>query len=254
MRKIAIINQKGGVGKTTTVINLASGLANIGKKVLILDLDAQGNVGTYFNKYSERDMYNLLIDKDTPYNKCIVKIEDNLHIITSKETLEKAELVMAGFVAREMTLIRKLKDLENSDYDYVILDCPPSLGLLNQNALLFANEAIIPVSTDFFGIDALQKMTQAIEAINSVFDHNLKITAVIPTMFDKRNNICKESLKKINKKYKEIITSPIRISSKLKEAPQFSKSIFEYAKNNRASKDYEDIVNKIDFLGYGMHS
>lgn len=254
MRKIAIINQKGGVGKTTTVINLASGLAKIGKKVLILDLDAQGNIGTYYNKYSERDMYNLLVDKDISFKKCIVNINENIDIITSKETLEKAEIIMAGFVAREMTLIRKLKELKNSNYDYVLLDCPPSLGLLNQNALLFANEAIIPVSTDFFGIDALHKMTQAIEAINNVFDHDLKVSAVIPTMFDQRNNICKESLSKINKKYKEIITSPIRISSKLKEAPQHSKSIFEYSKNNRAAKDYEDVVNKIDFLGYSVYS
>jgi len=250
MRKIAIINQKGGVGKTTTAVNLAAGLANMGKKVLVLDLDAQGNLGTCFNKKSERDMYNLLVDKDVSYKDCIVKVNENLHIITSKETLEKAEIVMTGFVGREMTLIRKLKDIKDTDYDYILLDCPPSLGLLNQNALLFAKEAIIPVSTDFLGIDALQKMYKAVETINEVFEHNLRISAVVPTLFDKRNKICKDSLDFLNRKYKEVVTTPIRISSKLKETPMVGKSIFEYAKHNRAAKDYLDIVNKIDFLGY----
>ncbi len=253
MRKIAIINQKGGVGKTTTVINLAQGLVNIGKKVLIIDLDAQGNIGTYYNKWSERDMYNLIVDNDITYKDCLIKINDNLDAITSKETLEKAEIIMTGFVGREMTLIRKLKELNESDYDYVLIDCPPSLGLLNQNALLFANEAIIPVSTDFLGYDALLKMFNAIKTINDVFEHNLKITAIIPTMFDKRNKICKSTLEKINSKFKDIVTNPIRISSKLKEAPEFNKSIFDYAKNNNAAKDYESAVHKIDFLGYGVN-
>jgi chromosome partitioning protein len=250
MRKIAIINQKGGVGKTTTVVNLASGLADMGKKVLVLDLDAQGNLGTCFNKKSERDMYNLIVDKDITYKDCIAEVNPNLHIITSKETLEKAEIVMTGFVGREMTLVRKLKELRQSDYDYVLLDCPPSLGLLNQNALLFSSEAVIPVSTDFLGIDALQKMFKAIDTINDVFEHNLKVTAVVPTLYDARNKICKESLDYINKKYKDMVTSPVRVSSKLKESPMSGKSIFAYAKYNRAAKDYLDVVNKIDFLGY----
>jgi len=253
MRKIAIINQKGGVGKTTTTVNLASGLSKIGKKVLVLDLDAQGNIGTYFQKYSERDMYHLLVEKDIKIKDCIIKINENLHIITSRETLEKAEVIMTGFVGREMTLSRKLKDVDKEDYDYIILDCPPSLGLLNQNALLFADEAVIPVSTDFLGIDALEKMFNAANTINEVFEHNLKITNVIPTLFDQRIKSCKESLNYINSKYGDLVTTPIRISSKLKEAPKAGKSIFEYAKHNRAAKDYMDVVNKIDFIGYSSN-
>ncbi len=251
MRKIAVINQKGGVGKTTTTINIAAGLAAIGKKILILDLDAQGNIGTYFDKYSERDMYNLLIDKDIKYQDCILKLTDNLHLITSKETLAKAEVLMTEFKGREATLIKKLKGIKDSDYDYIFLDCPPSLGLLNQNALLFAEEAIIPVSTDNLGFDALEKMEKAIESINDHFDHNIKISAIIPTMFDKRNKISKEVLSKINKIHKEITTTPISVSTKLKEAPCSGKSIYAYARNSKPAKEYELATHKIDFLGYG---
>ena len=251
MRKIAVINQKGGVGKTTTAINLSAGLASMDKKVLLIDLDAQGNIGTYFQKYSERDIYNLLIDKNITYKDCIMKLTDNLHLITSKETLEKAEVMMTEFNGREMTLIRKLKELADSDYDYVIIDCPPSLGLLNQNALLFSNEAVIPVSTDFLGVDALEKMEKAIESLNDHFEHDLKISAVVPTMFDTRNKICKESLEILNKKYSEIITNPVKMCSKLKEAPRSGKSIYAYARKSVSAKEYMDVTHRIDFLGYG---
>ncbi len=250
MRKIAVINQKGGVGKTTTTVNLSAGLASMGKKVLIIDLDAQGNIGTYFNKYSERDMFNLLTDKDITYKDCIMELTENLHLITSKETLEKAAVIMTGYDSRETTLIRKLKELKDSDYDYIILDCPPSLGLLNQNALLFANEAIIPVSTDFLGLDALEKMEKAVASINNYFEHNLKISAIIPTMYDKRNKICKDSLKLLKKKYSEVLTEPVRVCSKLKEAPLSGKSIYAYARNSVSAKEYLDVTNRIDFLGY----
>jgi len=250
MRKIAVINQKGGVGKTTTAINLSAGLASMNKKVLLIDLDAQGNIGTYFKKYSERDIYNLLVDKNITYQDCITKLTDKLHLITSKETLEKAEVMITEEKARETTLIRKLKELKYSDYDYIILDCPPSLGLLNQNALLFAEEAIIPVSTDFLGLDALEKMEKAIESINDHFGHTLKVSAIVPTMFDKRNKICKESLEYLNAKYSEIITTPVKMCSKLKEAPVSGKSIYAYARNSTSAKEYMDITNKIDFLGY----
>lgn len=250
MRKIAVINQKGGVGKTTTAINLSAGLASMNKKVLLIDLDAQGNIGTYFKKYSERDIYNLLVDKDISYQDCLVELTDKLHLITSKETLEKAEVIITEFESRETTLIRKLKDLKDSDYDYIILDCPPSLGLLNQNALLFSNEAVIPVSTDFLGLDALEKMEKAIDSINNHFGHNLQISAIVPTMYDKRNKICKESLNNLNTKYSEIVTNSVRMCSKLKEAPKSRKSIYAYARSSISAKEYMDVTNKIDFLGY----
>ncbi len=250
MRKIAVINQKGGVGKTTTAVNLSAGLASINKKVLLIDLDAQGNIGTYFNKYSERDMFNLLTDKGITYKDCLLELTDNLHLITSKETLEKAEVMITEFDSRETILIRKLKELKDSDYDYIILDCPPSLGLLNQNALLFADEAIIPVSTDFLGLDALEKMEKAVESINNYFEHDLKISAIIPTMYDKRNKICKDSLKLLNKKYSEVLTEPVRVCSKLREAPISGKSIYAYARNSVSAKEYMDVTHRIDFLGY----
>ncbi|MFH1071976.1 MAG: AAA family ATPase, partial [Nanoarchaeota archaeon] len=194
MRKIAVINQKGGVGKTTTTVNIAAGLAKKGFKVLILDLDGQGNISTSLHLKADKDMYNLLVEK-LDVDQCVTKVADNLFVIPSNETLEKAEIILSGQPARETILKRQLEDLRG--YDYVLLDCPPSLGLLNQNALLFATEAFIPVSTDFLGVNALKKMIHEIETINEIFSHECRISMIIPTMYDRRNKTCKIHLNEI---------------------------------------------------------
>ncbi len=242
MRKICVINQKGGVAKTTTVINLAAGLSRQDKKVLVLDLDAQGNSGLCFNAQSTKDMFDLLIE-GADIRECILHLGKNLDIITSRETLTKAELILVGEQNRERALVKKLKKVK--DYDYVILDCPPSLGLLSQNAMLYADEAIIPVSTDVLGYDALKKMIVAIRTLNAVFEHDLRITKIVPTMYDMRNKVCKEILDKITSEYYELVSNPIRVNSKLKEAPKEGKSIFAYDPISRGAKDYMALVRLI---------
>lgn len=242
MRKICIINQKGGVGKTTTAVNLGWGLAEAGKKVLIVDLDGQGNVSTCLGGESYKDLYDLLVE-NADVNECIAHIRENLDIIKSKENLAKAELILVGEASRETVLRRKLGAIKG--YDYILLDCPPSLGLLNQNALLFSTEAIIPASTDILGFDALQKMVSAIHIVNDVFAHTLQISKVVPTLYDARNKVCKEVLAAMQNEYYNLIADPIRISSKLKEAPREQKSIFTYARSNRGAKDYLQLVNTV---------
>ena len=173
MRKICVINQKGGVAKTTTTINLATALAVNEKRVLIIDLDPQGNIGTCLCVQGEKTIYDLLINDADPYD-CIVNVSENLDVITSDSSLAKAELIMAGMTSRETVVRRKLEPIFN--YDYIIIDCPPSLSLLKINALLYANEPFVPVSTDLLALDALKKMSQTISEINELFDHDIKIT------------------------------------------------------------------------------
>jgi chromosome partitioning protein len=229
MQKIAIINQKGGVGKTTTTINLAHGLAKQGKKVLVIDLDPQGNIGMSLNKYSDPDIYDILVNGVNP-QQCYQEIDTNFSVITSRETLTKASMILVGEPSRETVLRRKLEPI--SGFDYVFLDCPPSLGLLNQNALLYANEVFIPSATDILSMKAMHNMLDAISKLNEVFKHDAKVTR-------------KTILKKMQIDYGDIVTDPIHASSKFKEAPGKGQSIFDYAGRSRGAQEYQKLVEMV---------
>lgn len=242
MRKICIINQKGGVGKTTTTVNLAAGLAAKNKKVLILDLDPQGNVNTNLCLPYEKSMYNLLVDDADP-RECITHVNEFLHIIPSTNALSEAEMILTGRASREMVLRRAMQHV--TEYDYIIVDCPPSISLLNQNALLFAKEAFIPVATEYLALDALRKMQATITDINELFDHNLRISLVIPTMYDKRIKSSIQTLAEIRKGYNGQVALPIRVNSKLKESPSAGQTIYDHAKSSNGAKDYMKLTEAV---------
>jgi chromosome partitioning protein len=242
MRKIAVINQKGGVGKTTTTVNLGAGLARQGKKVLIIDLDPQANISTSLHTESLKSMHDFLIE-GAELDECITRLGKDLDILKSKSNLTKAEMIMVGEASRETILKRKFEQIKG--YDYVLIDCPPSMGLLSQNALLYAEEAIIPASCDVLGIDALKKMISNIQNLNSVFDANIRITKIIPTMYDRRNKICVKTLAEMQNLFYELVSDPIRVNSKLKEAPAAKKSIFAYDKSSRGAEDYGKLVKSV---------
>lgn len=127
----------------------------------------------------------------------------------------------------------------------MLIDCPPSLGLLNLNALLYANEAFIPVSTDYLGVYGLKSIMEAVDDISEVFNHNIKVTKIIPTLYDRRNKICVKTLTELKDAYYNLVSEPIKVCSKLKEAPAVGKSIFSYAKSSQAAKDYMNLVNQV---------
>jgi chromosome partitioning protein len=242
MRKICMINQKGGVGKTTTTVTLAKGLAKAGKKVLVIDLDPQGNVSTCLNIDQEVGIYEFLIE-ERDFDDCKYRVEETLWVMPSRENLTKAELILSGESARESFLKRRMENIVG--FDYVLIDCPPSLGLLNQNALLYADEAVVPTSTDALGKAALIQMLDAIETINDVFGHTLKCSAIIPTMYDARLKTCRQHLDEIRTRHYDLVTDPVRMNSKIREAPKAGKSVIESAKYSRGAKDYKKVIDFI---------
>jgi chromosome partitioning protein len=243
LKKISIINQKGGVGKTTLSVNIAAGLARSGKKVLIIDIDPQGNMETCFQLKEERkNLFHILFENANP-KECIHHIATNLDVIASSDEMTKAEISLATKPGKEYLLSQKMSDLK--DYDYVIIDCAPSFGLLTQNALLFSDEAIIPVSTDVLGVDASKKVMKSIAQLNESFAHMIEITHVVPTMYDKRNKICRECLSEIQNLFYEKVTVPVRVNTKLKEAVRKKRSIFAYAPSSRGAEDFKQVVRTI---------
>ncbi len=245
VRRLAVLNQKGGTGKTTTAVNLSAGLAMRGYKVLLLDMDAQGNVGVSLGIVGELGTYHLLIEQ-APASDCAVPIRNNLDIITSNETLAAAEILLAGMDRREMTLKDALVERGGEQgYDYVILDCPPSLSLVNQNALVYADEVLVPVSCDFLAMVGVKQILRTLDRMNNLMGQPVSICGVLPTFYDVRTRLSQEVLRNLNEYFKDKALPPVRISTRLKEAPSHKQTIFEYSPGSHAAEDYLALVDRL---------
>jgi len=244
-RRIAILNQKGGTGKTTTAVNLAAGVAERGYRVLLIDTDAQGNVGVSLGIVGERSLYHVLVEGLDPMDVA-VPVRKHLDVITSNATLAAAEIWLARQDPehRSRIMTRRLNLMRVSRrYDYVVVDCGPSLNLLNQNALSYADEVVIPVTCDYLALVGVKQVLRTIRDIERHLHHAVRVSAVLPTFFDARTRLSREVLGTLQRHFKNKCLDPIRLNTRLAEAPGYSKSIFEYAPQSNGASDYNRVVD-----------
>lgn len=240
-RKIAILNQKGGTGKTTTSVNLSAGLAAAGMRTLVIDMDAQGHVGVSMGVKGKFSLYHLIVE-NRPVHEVVIPMRENLDLITSNETLASAEIFLARMnEGRERILKSRMEALD--DYDYIILDCGPSLSLLNMNALTYADELIVPVGCDFLSLVGVKQILKTLKNVNQQLLHPVRIMGILPTFYDRRNKISHESVSTLRGYFKDKVLPPIRVNTKLKEAPSHKSSIFEYAPDSNGARDYRKLVD-----------
>src|SRR5579883_3025432 len=243
-RRLAILNQKGGTGKTTTAVNLAAGLAERGSDVLIVDTDSQGNVGASLGIRSERTLYHVLVE-NVSLADAIVPVRGHLDVLTSDATLAAAEVWLARLDAnRDQVLFNRL-DHATRTWEYVVLDCGPSLSLLNQNALRFADEVLIPVSCDYLALVGVKQVLRTLKDVERHLHHGVRITGVVPTFFDARVRLAKEAVETLASYFQDRMFPPIRRSTRLAEAPSHRQTIFEYAPESHGAEDYRLVVERV---------
>ena len=242
-QRIAVFNHKGGTGKTTTSVNLAVGLAERGKRVLLLDTDSQGNVAVSLGTGGERSLYHVLV-MGLRVADVIHTVRPGLDVLPSNETLAAAELYLAGRQQRDRVLAQRLEP-SAEDYDYVIIDCSPSLSLMNQNALVFADSVLVPVCCDYLSLVGVRQVIKTVRNVNRLLHHPLQIWGVLPTFYDVRAKICAEALETLRSHFGERCLPPVRATTRLKEAPSRAQSIFEYSPTSHGADDYTTVVERV---------
>ena len=250
MKIVAIANQKGGVGKTTTSINLSTCIASSSKEsVLLIDLDPQGNTtsGLGLTPEPETSLYEVLLGTEKISSRILETRFENLSIIPADMDLAGAEIELAqseNHLTRLREVLSKLK--KSSDYDYVIIDCPPSLGVLMTSALAAADELLIPLQCEFFGLEGLAKIVHVQEQVRlSGANPNGSIEGIVMTMFDGRTNLSKQVVEQVQQYFPdEVYKTVIRRSIRLGEAPSYGQSIIEYDNNSNGAIDYRSLAKE----------
>lgn len=251
MRIISIANQKGGCGKTTTAINLGASLAHFNRKVLIIDMDPQGHAAIGLGLKHEdckHTVYDALrpdnIGSDISLNDVIIQIREQVFLAPANIDLSALEQSLAGVDKREERLIKEIFDL-HEEYDYVLIDCPPSVGLLTFNALRACREVIIPIDSSYFGLHGLGKLLETIILISERLKHDVRIKA-LSTLVDKRTKVSLDVLREIRKIFKEnTFHSEISLNTRLKEAVGCGMPVLEYDPNSVGAHDYLNLAQEI---------
>ena len=244
---ISIANQKGGVGKTTTSVNLSTLLAKRGKKVLLIDADPQGNAtsGVGMDKNVELSVYDMLISDEVESKDIIQKTEiKNLYICPSNINLAGAEVELVSMMSREYRMKEKLEQIK-SDFDYIIIDCPPSLGLITLNSFTASNSVLIPVQCEYYALEGLGQLINTINLVKKHLNTELEIEGALLTMYDIRTNLSNQVVKEVNKYFEnKVYKTVIPRNVKLSEAPSYGMPISIYDPRSKGAKSYDKLVKE----------
>ncbi len=244
MAKIfTIFNQKGGVGKTTTTINLAAGVARLEKKILLVDMDPQGNASSGLGIIDREELPNLydIVADDTDVETCVVNVDERLDLLPSNSNLVGVEVLLAQEDNWEHMLDHALQKIE-ADYDYIFIDCPPSLGFLSVLALVAADRVIIPIQAEYYALEGVSQLFETIQLVIESHNPDLEIEGVILTMVDKRNNLSNQVADEVknffgDKLYDNVVPRNVRLA----EAPSHGQSIYNYDRLSRGATAYKRI-------------
>lgn len=253
MRVIALINQKGGVGKTTSTANLGGALAHMGHKVLLIDIDPQANLSLHLDidilRNPRKTIYDLLVGNARVDEVLVPTEQKNLSIIPSHIDLCSAELELVNTVGREIILRDALMQYTNDHgepFDFILIDCPPSLGLLSLNALALAREVVIPIQAEFFALQGMGKLVEVVDIVQKRLNADLKITGIVACMYRSQTTLAKEVLKEVISFFGEIVyETKIRQNIKLAEAPGHGKTIFQYDETSNGALDYMALAKEM---------
>lgn len=245
----AVVNQKGGVGKTTTAANLAAGLANRGKRVLMIDLDAQANLSAHFGYSSDDEsealsMYDVL-RHGKKLSEVVVQVEDNLFLAPASLFLSAADLELGGVIGRELLLRQALSKVID-DYDFIIIDCPPSLGLLSLNGLVACSRVIVPVQSEYLALHGVRQLLDTIDQVRSAYNPGLSVGGVLLCLYDSRRRLAKSVADTVREYFSDLVfETVVRTNVALAEAPARGCSIFAYDARSSGAEDYGNLADEV---------
>jgi chromosome partitioning protein len=246
---VAVVNQKGGVGKTTTTANLAAALAEKGTRILLIDIDAQANLSAHFGVIADEEkerssMYDVL-RHGKPLKNVIVNVDTNLDLAPADLLLSAADLELGGVIGREL-LLRKALQAELENYDYVFIDCPPSLGLLSLNGLVAASRVLVPVQSEFLALHGVRQLLDTIDQVRSAYNPSLGVGGVLICLHDSRRKLARSVEDTVREYFGELVfKTVIRTNVTLAEAPAKGTSIFRYDSRSTGAEDYRTLAEEV---------
>jgi chromosome partitioning protein len=249
-RIMTVANQKGGVGKTTTAVNLAASLSQHGNRVLVVDLDPQGNASTALDvdhHVGIESVYNALVD-ERPLPEIVTEVEGmpGLYCAPATIDLAGAEIELVPLVARENRLSRSLDQLDRTQFDYVLIDCPPSLGLLTVNALVAADEVLIPIQCEYYALEGLEQLLRTVELVRAHLNATLRITTILLTMYDGRTRLATQVAEDVRSHFGDVVLQTIIPRSvRVSEAPSYGQSVITYDPASSGAVAYAEAAREL---------